>query len=156
MGAIYDTQKTIPYFNQSFFIFNSNKIKQLNAIDFLSTCKQLNNLDLTNNMIANASDYRQRVKVTLPSLLILDGFGFDDSISNANIIAECSSSLTSDISKDSSSISDRMLDSNVTSRPMSGTSPFGDGMPSDALKRPSTAGAYLINIQFHFFSYLPS
>lgn len=106
----------------------------------------MNNLDLTNNVIANTSDYRQRVKATLPLLLILDGFGFDDSITNTNNITECSSSLTSDISKDSSSISDRMLDSNIASRPMSGTSHYRDGMTIDSVKRPSTAGKINIDL----------
>lgn len=109
-------------------------------IDFLSMCKKLNNLDLTNNTIANLAEYRQRVKATLPSLLILDGFGFDDSIVNANNLTECSSSLTSDISKDSSSLSDGVFDSNVINRPISGTSQFAVIVPIDAAKRPSTAG----------------
>lgn len=82
------------------------------------------------------------MKVTLPSLLILDGFGFDDSILNANNLTECSSSLTSDISKDSSSLSDGLFDSNVTNRPMSGPSPLAVTVPIDATKRPSTAGKF--------------
>lgn len=118
----------------------SNKIKQFNAIDFLSTCEKLMNLDLTNNSIVQTSEYRHRVKATLPSLLILDGFGFDESNMNPNNITECSSSLSSDISKDSFSLSDRILDSNTTSRPMSDPNQFRDGLAHDSMKRPSTAG----------------
>lgn len=117
---------------------HSNKIKHLNVVSFLSMCTKLNNLDLTNNAIVGTSDYRYKLKVTIPSLLILDGFGFDEMSQNANL-TECSSSLTSEFSKDSnSSISDRCLDS--ASRPLSATNHFNDSTANDSLRRPSTAG----------------
>lgn len=124
-------------------------------IDFLITCKKLNNLDLANNAITSVSDYRQKVKTALPSLLILDGFGFDELIicGAAGNLTECSSSLTSDISKDSGSLSsDRICDLNTVSRPMSGCSQFVIDSTTIAAaatvraaatiitKRPSTAG----------------
>lgn len=83
-------------------------------------CKNLTNLDLKNNIITNTVNYRQKVKATIPSILILDGFGFDAFEPNTNI-TDCSSSLTSDLSKDSSSISDRILEG---SRPTSGINQF--------------------------------
>lgn len=115
-------------------------------MDFLITCKKLNSLDLTNNAITNASDYRQKVKTTLPTLLILDGFGFDEPIkygAAAGNLTECSSSLTSDLSKDDgSSLSDRICDSNTASRPMSGQFVIDAAMTMTTIstKRPSTAG----------------
>lgn len=118
-------------------------------IDFLIACKKLNSLDLTNNAITNASDYRQKVKETLPTLLILDGFGFDEPITYAAAagnLTECSSSLTSDLSKDDgSSLSDRIYDSNTVSRPMSGQFVI-DSATTMATKRPSTAGKFDMNI----------
>lgn len=82
-------------------------------------------------------------------LLILDGFGFDENGTNANA-TECSSSLTSDISRDSSSISDRMSETN-SSRPLSGTSQFVDisAIESTSRRRPSTAG---MDVFVFFFS----
>lgn len=115
-------------------------------------CKKLNNLDLTNNGITTIADYRQKVKTAIPSLLILDGFGLDESGTNANM-TECSSSLTSDISRDSSSLSDRMSEANSTSRPLSGTNQFVDTLIIDSSGRPSTAGAYTFSpLLFHFLS----
>lgn len=139
----------------------SNRLKQIDVIDFLITCKKLNNLDLTNNLVTNTSDYRQKVKTTLPTLLILDGFGFDEPIAygaaTSSNLTECSSSLTSDLSKDSggcSSLSDRICDSNAVSRPMSGQSGGGQFVIEStmamttisAMKRPSTAGELHMNM----------
>lgn len=104
-------------------------------------CTKLNNLDLTNNGIQNIADYRQKVKAAIPSILILDGFGFDETGANANM-TECSSSLTSDISRDSSLISDRMSEANSTSRPLSGTNQFVDTLVINSSGRPSTAGEH--------------
>lgn len=97
-------------------------------------------MDLSNNPIVNTIEYRQRIKARLPSLLILDGFGFDDSNDNSNNLTECSSSLTSDISKDSSSLSDQILNTNIVDRSLSVTNQFTDTIPIDSIKRPSTAG----------------
>lgn len=122
-------------------------------IDFLITCKKLNNLDLTNNAVTSTFDYRQQVKATLPTLLILDGFGFDEPIADGAVagnLTECSSSLTSELSKDdgASSLSDRLCDSNTVSRPMSGQSCgqfiIDSTMTTTTIstKRPSTAGKF--------------
>ncbi|XP_055320893.1 uncharacterized protein LOC129577583 [Sitodiplosis mosellana] len=117
----------------------NNNIKQFNVICFLPMCTKLNNLDLTNNGITTVADYRQKMKTVIPSLLILDGFGFDETGTNANM-TECSSSLTSDISRDSSSISDRMSEAKLTSRPLSETNQFVDTLTIDSSSgRPSTA-----------------
>lgn len=99
-----------------------------------------------------ASDYRQKVKAALPTLLILDGFGFDEPITYgaaSGNLTECSSSLTSDLSKDDvtygSSLSDRICDSNTVSRPMSGQFVIDSAMTmatATATKRPSTAGKF--------------
>lgn len=104
-------------------------------------CTKLNNLDLTNNGITRISDYREKLKAAIPSLLILDGFGFDETGTN---MTECSSSLTSDISRDSSSISE----ANSTNRPLSGISQFVDTLVINSSGRPSTAGACIF---FFFF-----
>ncbi|XP_031616652.1 leucine-rich repeat-containing protein 56 [Contarinia nasturtii] len=112
----------------------SNRIKQLNVIAILSMCTTLTSLDLTNNVITNTIDYRQNVKTAIPNLLILDGFGFDEMGANTNL-TECSSSLTSDISKDSSSISE----ANLMSRPLSSRNQFIDTILTDSTGRPSTA-----------------
>lgn len=140
-------------------------MKQINVIDFLITCKKLNDLDLTNNAITTTiSDYRQKVKTALPALLILDGFGFDEPIicGAAGNLTECSSSLTSDLSKDSgSSLSDRICDPNTVSRSMSGQS-FGHQfviestmmtMTTTSTKRPSTAGELDMNMIITYFTF---
>lgn len=132
-------------------MFFSNKIKQLNVIAFLSTCTKLTSLDLTNNVITNTLDYRQNVKTAIPTLLILDGFGFDETAPSANL-TECSSSLTSDFSKDSSSMSD----SNLASRPQSGGNHFIETVISKNVEwtgRPSTAGRTLHTVQFKLMGY---
>lgn len=119
------------------FHHNSNKIKQINAISFLTICPKLNHLDLSNNAVTNISDYRNKIKVTLSSLLILDGFGFDElAATNANA-TDCSSSLTSELSKDSSSL---ISEPNTSSRPMSSTNRSIDTMLIDSSQRPSTTG----------------
>lgn len=109
---------------------------------------------MTNNAITNASDYRRKVKSTLPTLLILDGFGFDEPITYgaaAGNVTECSSSLTSDLSKDDgSSLSDRNCDSNVISRPMSGQFVIDAVMPTISTKRPSTAGKFDMNLNDNY------
>lgn len=110
-------------------------------------CKKLTNLELTNNEIQNIADYRQKVKAAIPLILILDGFGFDEIGANANM-TECSSSLTSDISRDSSLISDRMSEVNSTSRPLSGTNQFIDTLAINSSGRPSTAGEYIFFFLF--------
>lgn len=120
---------------QKKYVFkHSNNIKHLNAVSFLSMSPKLNNLDLTNNAVTEITDYRQKMKMAIPSLLILDGFGFDEFVSNANA-TDCSSSLTSDLSKDSTS---SISELNTSSRPVSGTSTAT--VLIDSSKRPSTAG----------------
>lgn len=105
-------------------------------------CTKLNNLDLTNNAISEIFDYRSKIKTAIPSLLILDGFGFDETGATINM-TECSSSLTSDFSKDSaSSISDQIVETNTISRPMSGTNKIIEAVVIDSTRRPSTAGEY--------------
>lgn len=125
-------------------------------------------MDLTNNAITKTFDYRQKVKTILPALLILDEFGFDEPITCAATgnLTECSSSLTSDLSKDdiSSSLSDRLCDSNTVSRPMSGQScgqfviDSAMTMTTISTKRPSTAGKIRYgngydNCTFSFFCF---
>lgn len=76
---------------------------------FLSLCKSLIDLDLTNNDVTKSPDYREHVKKVLPALLILDGFALSD-LTNSDekqSLSECSSSLTSSISKDFSSTSEK-------------------------------------------------
>lgn len=124
-------------------------------INSLITCKKLNSLDLTNNPITTTSDYRQKVKFALPTLLILDGFGFDEQIGCDAVgnLTECSSSLTSDSSRDNGSLlSNRICDSNLINRSMCGHSSSQSIIESTAsateppptttisTKRPSTAG----------------
>lgn len=114
---------------------------QLNVIDCLSMCTKLNNLDLTNSAISDISDYRSKLKTAIPSLLILDGFGFDEIGATVNM-TECSSSLTSDFSKESaSSISDQIVEINTISRPLSGANKMIDAVVIDS-RRPSTAGEH--------------
>lgn len=67
-------------------------------------CGKLTNLDLTNNNINELSDYRSKVKGVIPTLLILDGFAAETTNDIQNP-SECSSSLTSEFSKNTSSIS---------------------------------------------------
>lgn len=112
----------------------------MNGISFLSLCPKLNNLDLTNNAIVITSDYRQKIKSNLPLLLILDGFGFDETNMNANL-TECSSSLSSEFSKDSNySISDRSSES--ASRPISTNNQLNVSVANDVYRRSSTIGKF--------------
>lgn len=126
---------------------SSNKIKQINAVTSLLSCVKLTNVDFTNNPIVNTPEYRQKIQISIPSLLILDGFGFDETGTNVGNSTECSSSLSSDISKDSSLLSDRFFDLNLISRPMNNANQFADGASIEPTRRPSTAGKFTESVE---------
>lgn len=110
---------------------------------FLSLCKRLIEVDLTNNDVTTSPDYREEVKKVLPALLILDGFALRDLTHSdeKQSLSECSSSLTSSISKDFSS----KTENNGSSR----SEPY---TTADTSKRSYSAGwitySDLLNISF--------
>lgn len=118
-------------------------------VGFLAMCENLNNLDLTNNEITKSHEYRQQIRLAIPTLLILDGFGFDDTFCDANdkpnSSSVSSSSLTSDISKElSSSSCEQDGRYSCSRRPISATN-FGRSQSNDFSNtfgiRPKTGGS---------------
>lgn len=116
-------------------------------------CAKLNVLDLTKNGVTSTVDYRQKVKVAVPNLLILDGFAFDDvpvrCSANTQFdkfdSSECSSSLISNLSKDTTdSYSDKNIDNEIKSpklnRSSGNTDAIANGIEIDMQSKRSANG----------------
>ena len=57
---------------------SGNKIKDFDELKSLSSLEKLEVLDLFNNEVTSAENYRQNVFRLIPSLKFLDGFDKDD------------------------------------------------------------------------------